>query len=221
MQAVSDIAPSQLRIRFTSPHPKDYPNELLQLMAERSNICNHLHMPAQSGSMTVLQRMKRGYSREAYLELIDNVRTAIPDVALSSDFITGFCDETQDEHADTVSLMELVKFDQAFMFAYSMRDKTHAARAYQDKVPADVKQRRLTEIIDVFRQAVHRKNANEEVGRLRLVLVEGESKRSKADARSWSGRTDQNKRILFPVDENDNDTSRRNECGVSCWKTKT
>jgi MiaB/RimO family radical SAM methylthiotransferase len=201
LEAVSDISPHLLRVRFTSPHPKDYPPELLSLMAERPNICNHLHMPAQSGSSSCLKRMKRGYTREAYLQLIENVHSMIPDVAISSDFITGFCDETEEEHAETVSLMRRVRYDQAFMFAYSVRGKTHAHKTMEDNVPEDVKQRRLREIIDVFHEKVQEKNEEREVGRLRLVLLEGESRRSKPGARQWNGRTDQNKRIIFPVDE--------------------
>mmetsp|Transcript_574 Transcript_574/g.1242 ORF Transcript_574/g.1242 Transcript_574/m.1242 type:complete len:827 (-) Transcript_574:289-2769(-) len=196
LEAVSSLSP-ELRVRFTSPHPKDYPPSLLSLMAERPNICNHLHMPAQSGSSTVLERMRRGYSREAYLELIDDVRQAIPDVAISSDFITGFCGETEEEHLETLSCMEQVQFDQAFMFAYSMRGKTHAHRTMEDDVPADVKQRRLNEIIDCFRRNCQLRNEEVDVGKLRLVLVEGEAKRSTAENRQWSGRTDQNKRVVF------------------------
>ena len=157
-------------------------------------------MPAQSGSSTVLHRMRRGYTREAYLELIDNVRTLIPssDVAISSDFITGFCGESEDEHNETLTLMEEVQFDQAFMFAYSVREKTHAHRTMEDDVPADVKQRRLNEVIDCFRRNVQIRNTNVEIGKLRLVLVEGEAKRSTVDNRMLSGRTDQNKRVVFP-----------------------
>ena len=198
LDAVSALDP-ELRVRFTSPHPKDYPPALLTLMAERPNICNHLHMPAQSGSTTVLERMRRGYSREAYLELIDDVRSLIPDVAISSDFIAGFCGETEEEHLDTISLLEKVKFDQAFMFAYSMRGKTHAQRTMEDDVPADVKNRRLNEVISTFRREVQRRNDEVEVGRLRLVLVEGESKRSTPENKQFSGRTDQNKRVVFPA----------------------
>lgn len=198
LDAVSALDP-ELRVRFTSPHPKDYPPALLTLMAERPNICNHLHMPAQSGSTTVLERMRRGYSREAYLELIDDVRRLIPDVAISSDFIAGFCGETEEEHLDTISLMEKVQFDQAFMFAYSMRGKTHAHRTMQDDVPADVKNRRLNEVISTFRREVQLRNNEVEVGRLRLVLVEGESKKSTPENRTFSGRTDQNKRVVFPA----------------------
>lgn len=200
LEQVSDISP-ELRVRFTSPHPKDYPPELLDLMADKPNICNHLHMPAQSGSTSMLKRMKRGYTREAYLQLLEDVHEKIADVAISSDFIAGFCDETEEEHLDTISLMEQVRYDQAFMFAYSMRDKTLAHRIMQDNVPEDVKQRRLREIIDVFQAKVHEKNTEREVGRLRLVLVEGEAKRSAPGTQSWSGRTDQNKRIIFPVND--------------------
>jgi MiaB/RimO family radical SAM methylthiotransferase len=210
LEAVADVSP-ELRVRFTSPHPKDYPAELLSLMAERPNVCNHVHMPAQSGSSAVLKRMKRGYTREAYLQLIDDVRTAIPDVAISSDFITGFCGETESDHDDTVRLMEQVRYDQAYMFAYSEREKTHAARTMEDDVPEKVKQRRLREIIDTFHRTVHEKNVQQEVGRLRLVLTEGESKRSKEGARSWHGRTDQNKRILWTVDDEEE---------VSCWNDR-
>ncbi|KAL9178875.1 hypothetical protein ACHAXT_011848 [Thalassiosira profunda] len=196
LEAVSSLSP-ELRVRFTSPHPKDYPPPLLSLMAERPNICNHLHMPAQSGSSSVLQRMRRGYTREAYLELIDDVRSLIPEVAISSDFITGFCGETEEEHRDTLSLMQKIQFDQAFMFAYSMREKTHAHRTMVDDVPADVKNQRLNEIIDCFRQNVQLRNEAIEVGNLRLVLVEGEAKRSTAENPTWSGRTDENKRVVF------------------------
>ena len=205
VEAIADISP-ELRVRFTSPHPKDYPNELLHLMAERPNICNQLHLPAQSGSTSMLKRMKRGYTRDAYLELIDSVHSIIPDVALSSDFIAGFCGETEEEHADTVSLLEQVEYEQAFLFAYSMRNKTHAHRTMQDNVPPDIKQRRLQELIDMFRNKVHAKNERVEIGKLRLVLVEGEAKRQAFPGQpTWHGRTDQNKRIMFPVQKRNGD----------------
>ncbi|EJK61235.1 hypothetical protein THAOC_18317 [Thalassiosira oceanica] len=177
LEAVSSLSP-ELRVRFTSPHPKDYPPELLSLMAERPNVCSHLHMPAQSGSSAVLERMRRGYSREAYLDLIADARSAIPGVSISSDFIAGFCGETEAEHLETLSLMKEVRYDQAFMFAYSMRGRTHAHRTMADDVPEDVKARRLSEVIDVFRRNVQARNEEVEVGTARLVLVEGESKRS-------------------------------------------
>jgi len=200
LEAVSDISP-ELRVRFTSPHPKDYPPPLLSLMAERPNICNHLHMPAQSGSSSVLDRMRRGYTRRAYLELIHDVRDLIPDyVAISSDFIAGFCGETEEEHNDTLTLMKEVQYEQAFMFAYSMRAKTHAHRKFEDDISAEVKNRRLNEIIDCFRHNVQLRNTEVETGKLRLVLVEGESKKSTAENRQLSGRTDQNKRVVFASD---------------------
>ena len=216
VEAVSDISP-ELRVRFTSPHPKDYPPELLSLMAERNNVCNHLHMPAQSGSSTVLERMRRGYTREAYIDLIDDVRTIIPDVAITSDFITGFCGETEEEHQQTLSLMEYVQYDQAFMFAYSMRGKTHAHRSMVDDVPEEIKSRRLQEIINIFRTNVQDRNIKEEVGKLRLVLVEGESRRSKEGSRQWRGRTDQNKSIVFPIPTN----SMNEQQTPMCWSEES
>jgi hypothetical protein len=203
VERIADLSP-ELRVRFTSPHPKDYPVELLHLMADRPNVCNQIHMPAQSGSTTMLKRMKRGYTREAYLELIDTIHSILPgegEVALSSDFIAGFCGETEAEHADTVSLLEHVEYEQAFLFAYSMRDKTNAHRTMEDNVPKDIKQRRLQELIDTFRTRVHAKNERVELGKLRLVLVEGAAKRQRTPhSVTWHGRTDQNKRVLFPVE---------------------
>lgn len=108
--------------RFTSPHPKDFPDEVLHLVAERKNICKHIHLPAQSGSTEVLKRMRRGYTREAYLDLVDHIRDVVPKVAISSDFIAGFCDESEEEFDETLSLIEKVKYSSAFLFAYSMRE---------------------------------------------------------------------------------------------------
>lgn len=121
LEKVSAIDP-EMRIRFTSPHPKDFPDEVLQLIQERPNICKNLHLPAQSGNSAVLERMRRGYTREAYLELIDHVRSYIPSVAISSDFICGFCGETDEEFADTLSLIETVQYNMAYLFPYSMRE---------------------------------------------------------------------------------------------------
>ena len=195
LHAVSNLDP-EVRVRFTSPHPKDYPSALLQLMAERPNVCNQLHMPAQSGSSSMLQRMRRGYTREAYLELIETVRQTIPDVALSTDMIAGFCEETETEHHDSATLMELVQFDQAFLFAYSRREQTQAARRLSDTVPPEIKQMRLQHLIDLFQTNVQLRNERE-VGRYRLVLVEGPAKKGVG---LWTGRTDQNKRVLFQHD---------------------
>ncbi len=149
---LSAAAPN-LRIRFTSPHPKDFPDELIDLVRSRPNVCAQLHVPAQSGSTSMLERMRRGFSRETYLDLVAHIRLRVPGVALSTDMISGFSGETADEHADTVSLMRAVAFEQAFMFAYSMREKTPAHRRYADDVPLDVKKACLAEVIDTFRRS--------------------------------------------------------------------
>ncbi len=196
LAAVSDLSP-ELRIRFTSPHPKDFPLEVLQEIAKRDNICKSLHMPAQSGSTSVLKRMRRGYTRESYLELVERTREIIPGVTISTDMITGFCGETEEEHQDTLSLMETVAFDQAFMFAYSMRDKTHASYNMTDDVPEEVKNRRLQEVIEVFRRKLREKNQAMETFQQRLVLIEGDATRSTPEAPMWTGRTDGNKRVIF------------------------
>lgn len=193
LDQVSRIDP-EMRIRFTSPHPKDFPDEVLQLIQERHNICKQLHLPAQSGSTRVLEAMRRGYTREAYLELVQHVRNTIPGVSLSSDFIAGFCGETEEDHQQTVSLLREVRYNIGFLFAYSMRQKTRAYHRLQDDVPADVKQRRLEELITVFREEAAR--ANEAmVGQSQLVLVEGPSKRS---ASELCGRNDGNIKVIFP-----------------------
>lgn len=194
LDRVSRIDPD-MRIRFTSPHPKDFPDEVLHLIADRGNICKQIHLPAQSGSSRVLQAMRRGYTREAYLDLVENVKKIIPGVSLSSDFISGFCGETEDDHRQTLSLIRAVGFNVGFLFAYSMRKKTHAFHRLNDDVPAEVKQRRLAESIDVFREEALKVNAAL-VGSEQLVLVEGESKRSAEDL---CGRTDGNMKVVFPA----------------------
>mmetsp|Transcript_58258 Transcript_58258/g.102480 ORF Transcript_58258/g.102480 Transcript_58258/m.102480 type:complete len:440 (-) Transcript_58258:39-1358(-) len=200
LHAIADINPD-MRIRFTSPHPKDFPTEALAAVANRTNICNSIHLPAQSGSTSMLQRMRRGYSREAYLALVKQIREMIPDVSISTDLIAGFCDETEEEHQDTLSLIREVKFDQAFMYAYSLRDRTHAAHTMSDNVPPEVKQRRLQEIIDTYRETLIEKNSVEEFGRLNLVLVEGLATKSTKENPIFTGRTEGNKRILFPASD--------------------
>uniref|UniRef100_A0A8C4XBQ1 Mitochondrial tRNA methylthiotransferase CDK5RAP1 n=1 Tax=Erpetoichthys calabaricus TaxID=27687 RepID=A0A8C4XBQ1_ERPCA len=193
LEAVSNVNP-EMRIRFTSPHPKDFPDEVLQLIHEKHNICKQIHLPAQSGSNRVLQAMRRGYTREAYLELVDHVRTIIPGVSLSSDFIAGFCDETEEDHWETISLMRAVKYNVGYLFAYSMRNKTHAFHRLEDNVPGEVKQRRLEELIGVFREEASKLNCSV-VGSTQLILVEGVSKRSRDEL---SGRTDGNIKVIFP-----------------------
>ncbi|CAN9512575.1 unnamed protein product [Ophioblennius macclurei] len=196
LDRVSRVDPD-MRIRFTSPHPKDFPDEVLHLIAERRNICKQIHLPAQSGSDRVLQAMRRGYSREAYLDLVKNIKQIIPDVSLSSDFISGFCGESEDDHQQTLSLIRSVGFNVGFLFAYSMRKKTHAFHRLSDDVPAEVKRRRLAECIEVFREEAQKVNAAL-VGSTQLVLVEGESKRSAEDL---CGRTDGNMKVVFPKED--------------------
>uniref|UniRef100_A0A3B4F8L0 CDK5 regulatory subunit associated protein 1 n=1 Tax=Pundamilia nyererei TaxID=303518 RepID=A0A3B4F8L0_9CICH len=196
LDQVSRIDPN-VRIRFTSPHPKDFPDEVLHLIAERGNICKQIHLPAQSGSSRVLKAMRRGYTREAYLDLVRNIKQIIPDVSLSSDFISGFCGETEDDHQQTLSLIREVGYNVGFLFAYSMRKKTHAFHRLQDDVPVEVKQRRLEECITVFRGEAERVNAAL-IGSTQLVLVEGESKRSAEDL---CGRTDGNMKVIFPKED--------------------
>lgn len=191
---IAEIDP-EMRIRFTSPHPKDFPDELLEIIRNRPNVCSAIHLPAQSGNSEVLERMRRGYTREAYIELVDRIRSIVgEDVTISSDFISGFCGETEEQHKDTVSLLERVKYDQAFMFAYSMRERTPAHRRYVDDVPEDVKRRRLAEVIDTFHANVKLRN-EAQLGKRHLVLVEGNSKRSDKDL---AGRNDGNKKVIFP-----------------------
>lgn len=197
LQEIAALHP-EVRIRFTSPHPKDFPPEVLYTIADTPNICASLHLPLQSGSTSVLERMRRGYSREAYFKLVEDARKIIPGVTISTDIITGFCDETEDEHRETVTAMEQIVFDQAFMFCYSLRDRTHAAHNMNDNVPEDVKLRRLQEIIDTYRKALIKKNLDTELGALRLVLVEGFAKKSTVDRILLTGRTDGNKRVVFP-----------------------
>ncbi|MBN3321646.1 CK5P1 protein, partial [Atractosteus spatula] len=196
LDRVSLVDP-EMRVRFTSPHPKDFPDEVLQLIQERGNICKQIHLPAQSGSSRVLQAMRRGYTREAYLELVAHIRGIIPEVSLSSDFIAGFCGETEEDHQQTVSLLRDVRYNVGFLFAYSMRQKTHASHRLQDDVPLEVKQRRLEELITVFREEASKVNAGL-IRSAQLVLVEGESKRS---ATELCGRNEGNLKVIFPRQE--------------------
>ncbi|KAM9066188.1 CDK5 regulatory subunit-associated protein 1 isoform X2 [Sarcophilus harrisii] len=193
LDQVSRIDP-EMRIRFTSPHPKDFPDEVLHLIQERNNICKQIHLPAQSGSSRVLEIMRRGYTREAYLDLIHHIRETIPGVSLSSDFIAGFCGETEEDHLQTLSLLREVRYNVGFLFAYSMRQKTRAYHRLQDDVPEEVKQRRLAELITAFREGAAEANMAV-VGHTQLILVEGPSKRSTTEL---CGRNDGNIKVIFP-----------------------
>lgn len=192
MDEASKVNP-EIRFRFSSPHPKDFPDDLLHVIAERPNLCNYIHMPAQAGSDSMLERMRRPYTREQYLKLVDRMREIIPGVSLSTDIIAGFCHETEEEHEQTMSLMKEVEYDLAYMFAYSERERTLAYRKYEDDVPEEVKKRRLSEIITQQMNIQDARNQNE-IGKRHLVLVEGTSKRSDEQL---SGRTDTNKMVVF------------------------
>jgi tRNA-2-methylthio-N6-dimethylallyladenosine synthase len=185
---------SSLRIRFSTSHPKDMSDEVLYTMAMYDNICNHVHLPAQSGNTEVLEKMKRGYSREWYINRINAIKKILPDCAISTDIMTGFSGETEDNHKDTLSLMSYVNYDYAFMFKYSERPKTYAARHLKDDVPEDIKTRRLTEIIDL-QGNLSEKSKKEDLGKTFEVLVEGISKKSKDQL---FGRNSQNKVVVFP-----------------------
>ncbi|XP_076371810.1 mitochondrial tRNA methylthiotransferase CDK5RAP1 [Tachypleus tridentatus] len=193
LHKVSCVDP-EMRIRFTSPHPKDFPDELLHVIKEQSNICKVLHLPAQSGSSEVLQRMRRGYAREAYLDLVSRIRSIIPGVALTSDFICGFCGETETDHRETLSLLDLVKYNFVYVFPYSMRQKTLSFHRFKDDVATDVKARRVNEVVDLFRNILLDLNKSQ-IGQQQLVLVEGKSKRSN---HYLAGRNDRNTKVIFP-----------------------
>jgi tRNA-2-methylthio-N6-dimethylallyladenosine synthase len=169
-------------------------DELLHTIAKYPNICRSIHLPAQSGNTRILDMMKRGYSREWYLERISAIRRIVPDCAITTDIIAGFCSETEAEHLDTLSLLREVKYDFAFMFKYSERPKTYAQRKYQDDVPEDVKSRRLQEIVDLQNQ-LSAESKMQDVGKVFEILVEGTSKKSKS---RLFGRTSQNKIVVFP-----------------------
>jgi tRNA-2-methylthio-N6-dimethylallyladenosine synthase len=193
MERVALVHPD-LRVRFSTSHPKDMTDDVLNVMAKYENICNNIHLPIQSGSTKVLEMMNRGYTREWYLDRIAAIRRIIPDCGISTDVIAGFCAETEEEHQETLSLMEEVKYDFAFMFVYSERPKTLAERKYKDDVPEDVKQKRLAEII-----ALQRKHSEyhtrKQVGSITKVLIEGVSKKSED---MLMGRNSQNSVVVFP-----------------------
>ena len=190
---VAAVSP-QLRVRFATSHPKDISDELIKAIANTSNICKAIHLPFQSGSNAVLNRMSRKYTREWYMDRISTIKKYIPDCGLSTDVITGFCGETEEEHKETLSLMDWVGYDYAFMFKYSERPNTIAQKKFEDDVPEKMKSRRLTEIIDL-QQVLSLRSNKESIGKIYEVLVENFSKRSDADL---AGRNTQNKMVVFP-----------------------
>lgn len=190
---VADAAPD-MRIRFTTSHPKDMSDETIAVIASRPNLCNHIHLPVQSGSNKVLKAMNRKYTREWYLDRIAAIRRAIPDCGISSDLFTGFHDETEEDFQETLSLMREVGFDSSFMFKYSERPGTLAARTMPDNIPEEVKIDRLNRMIALQNELSRESNARD-IGKTFDVLVEGVSKRSKEQ---FVGRNQQNKTLVFP-----------------------
>ena len=193
LRRVVSVSP-ELRVRFATSHPKDISDEVIETMAAYDNICKHIHLPVQSGSSRMLEKMRRKYDREWYLERVAKIRSVMPDCGLTTDVIAGFCSETEEDHAATMSLMEEVGFDWAFMFAYSERPGTLAARNYPDDVPADVKTRRLNEIIDLQNRK-SLESYRKDIGKRFTVLVEGPSKRNPDDL---CGRASNSKMCVFP-----------------------
>jgi tRNA-2-methylthio-N6-dimethylallyladenosine synthase len=189
---VAEVNPL-LRLRFATSHPKDLSDELLETMSKYSNICKAIHLPIQSGSDAVLDKMKRKYDSTWYLDRISAIRRYMPDCSISTDVIAGFCGETEDDHNDTLNVMEKVGYSSAFMFKYSERPNTLAAENYPDDVPDDVKSRRLTEIINK-QQELSLKSNQADVGKTFEVLVEGVSKKSD---KQYFGRNSQNKVVVF------------------------
>jgi len=193
LEMVAQISPL-LRVRFSTSHPKDITDEVLFTMARYHNICKYIHLPLQSGSTRILQLMNRTYTREWYMKKVDRIREIMPDCALSSDVITGFCTETEEDHQETLRVMEHSNYDLSYMFAYSERPGTLAQRRYADDVPEEVKKRRLTEVIEL-QNKMTRANYRADIGKTFEVLIESTSKRSEEH---WSGRNSQNKVIVFP-----------------------
>lgn len=188
-----------MRIRFSTSNPQDMSIKVIETMAAHDNICKYIHLPIQSGSNAILKKMNRQHTREEYMQLIDAIYRLMPDCTISHDMIAGFCDETEEDHQDTLSLMKYVKYSYGYMFAYSERPGTPAHKKMEDNVPEKVKKRRLQEIIDL--QSLHSKERMEEfLGKTVEVLIEKESKRNKNE---WAGRNSQNAMVIFPKTGNE------------------
>jgi tRNA-2-methylthio-N6-dimethylallyladenosine synthase len=194
LSRVASIDPL-LRVRFSTSHPKDLSDEVLHIMSMHSNICKHIHLPVQSGSSAILKQMNRKYDREWYMGRIDAIKKILPDCSVSTDIITGFCGETDDDHKQTLSLMEWAGFDFAYMFAYSERPDTGAARKLKDDVPEETKKERLSEIISL-QNSLSAISKRDDIGSTLEVLIEGVSKKSESQL---YGRTSQNKVVVFPA----------------------
>ena len=196
LEMVAAVNPD-LRVRFSTSHPKDITDEVLYTIAKHDNICNYIHLPVQSGNSRVLELMNRTYDRDWYIDRIDAIRRIIPGCAISTDVITGFCSETDEEHKDTLSMMDYVQYDFAYMFMYSERPGTLAAKRYADDIPDAVKSSRLKEVV-AKQQAHSYIRLQSQLGKVQRVLIEGFSKKSNND---YSGRNDHNAMVVFPVNE--------------------
>ncbi len=188
------LVDDKVRIRFATSYPQDFTDEVLKVMAEYSNICKYIHLPVQSGSNNMLEKMRRGYTREWYIERVNAIRRIMPDCSISTDLITGFCSETEENHNDTLSLMKEIEFDYAYMFKYSERPGTYAERKYEDNIPEEVKGKRLAEIINL-QNSISLESNRKDLHKTFEVLVEGVSKKS---PNRYFGRNSQNKVLVFP-----------------------
>lgn len=193
LELVAKISP-ELRVRFSTSHPKDITDDVLHTIVKYDNICNSIHLPVQSGSTRILQLMNRTYTREWYLGKVERIRELIPDCGISSDVITGFCTETEEDHQDTLSIMERSRYDFSYMYFYSERPGTLAERRYMDDIPEDIKKRRLKEVVEM-QNSLSLESNKKDIGKIFNVLIEGDSKKNDKD---WKGRSSQNKVIVFP-----------------------
>lgn len=196
LEMVALVSPL-LRVRFSTSHPKDITDDVLYKIRDYNNICNYIHLPAQSGNSRILKLMNRTYDREWYMQKIDRIYEIIPDCAISSDFITGFCSETEEEHQDTLSLLEYAQYSMSYMFFYSKRPGTLAAKKYEDDIPEPVKRRRLQDVVDLQMDLSHNHNLKD-IGKTYEILIEGLSKRSDLH---FKGRNSQNKVVIFAKKE--------------------
>ncbi len=193
LEMVALVSP-ELRVRFSTSHPKDITDEVLHTIAKYENICNYIHLPVQSGNSRILKKMNRTYDREWYKERVDSIYRIIPDCAISADIITGFCSETEEDHKETLSIMEYTNYMMSYMFFYSERPGTLAAKKYEDDIPLDVKKRRLSEVIELQNKLSHESN-KKDIGKTFKVLIEGNSKKSDQE---WKGKNSQFKMCIFP-----------------------
>ena len=193
LELVAQVDPD-LRVRFSTSHPKDLHDEVLFVMQKYDNVAKHIHLPAQSGSTRILEKMNRTYTREWYEERINRIKELMPECSISSDIITGFCTETEEDHEATLSLMNWAEYEFSYMYFYSERPGTLAARKYEDDVPEEIKKRRLTEVIEIQHEIAKRKNKAQE-GKVHRVLIESKSKKNPDE---WMGRNEQNIKVIFP-----------------------